>query len=118
MHAAETLVLTERLQGLLASCDHKILMYISRVRWQCRITIEEGRRRCGVESLEYRLRKTRLKCFGHVKRKNENSILMRAMELEMEGRRPVGTPKKNWSKVVKENMRKLNIMEVIAEDRK
>ena len=29
----------------------------------------------------------------------------------MEGRRPVGRPKKSWSKVVEEDMRKLNIME-------
>ena len=29
----------------------------------------------GVENLEHRLRKTRLKWFGHVKRMDENSIL-------------------------------------------
>ena len=36
----------------------------------------------------------------------------------MEGKRPVGRPKKTWSKVVKEDMKKLNIMEDMAEDRK
>ena len=40
------------------------------------------------------------------------------MDLEVEGRRPVGRPKKTWSKVVEEDMRKLNITEDIAEDRK
>ena len=43
-------------------------------------------------------------------------ILRRAME--MEGRRPVGRPKKTWSKIVEEDMRKLNITENMAEDRK
>ena len=52
------------------------------------------------------------------KRRDENSILRRAMELEVEGRRPVGRPKKTWSKAVKEDMRKLNITEDTAEDRK
>ena len=33
----------------------------------------------------------------------------------MEGRRPVGRPKKTWSKVVEEDKRKVN-MEDIAED--
>ena len=33
------------------------------------------------------------------------------MELEVEGRRPVGSPKKTWSKVMEEDMRKLNITE-------
>ena len=32
--------------------------------------------------------------------------LRRAMELEVEGRRPVGRPKKTWRKVVEEDMRK------------
>ena len=90
---------------------------MSRVNWQDRITNEDVRRRCGVENLEHRLRKTRLRWFGRVKRRDENSILRRAMELEVEGRRPVGRPKKTWSKVVEEDMRKLNITEDLAEDR-
>ena len=43
--------------------------------------------------------------------RDENSILIRAMELEMEGRRSVSRPKKTWSNVVEEDMRKLNITE-------
>ena len=46
-----------------------------------------------------------------VKRSNDNSILRRVIELEVEGRRPVGRPKKTWTKVVEEDIRKLNIME-------
>ena len=37
------------------------------------------------------------------------------MELEVKGRRPVGRPKKTWSKVVEED-KKLNIREDMAED--
>ena len=44
-----------------------------------------------IENLEHRLRKMRLRWFGHVKHKDENSILRRVMELDVEGRRPVGT---------------------------
>ena len=109
---------TYRLEGRLASCDHRMLRYMSRVRWQDRITSEEVRRRCEVENLENRLRKMRLRWFGHVKRRDENSILWRAVEMEVEGRRPVGRPKKTWSKVVEEDMKKLNITEDMAEDRK
>ena len=91
---------------------------MSRVRWQDRIINEEVRRRCGVENLEHRLRKMRLRWLGHVKRRDESSILRRVMELEVEGRKPVGRPKKTWSMVVEEGMRKLNIAEDMAEDRK
>ena len=58
----------------------------------------------------------RLRWFGHVKRRDEYSILRRVMELEVEGRRPVGRPKKTWSKVVEEDMRKISITEDMAED--
>ena len=59
-----------------------------------------------------------MRWFGHVKLRDENSILRRVMELEVEGRRPVGRPKKTWSKVVEEDMRKLKITEDMAENRK
>ena len=50
LYATETWVLTERLEGLLDSCTYKMLRFMSRVRWQDRITTEEVRRRCGVEN--------------------------------------------------------------------
>ena len=61
-----------------------------------------------------RLRKKRLRWFSQVK--HENSILRQAMELEVEGRRPVSRPKKTWGKVVEKDMGKLNILENMAED--
>ena len=64
------------------------------------------------------MKEMRLRWFGHVKHRDENSILTRAMELELEGRRPVGRPKKTLSKVMEEDMRKFNITEDMAEDRK
>ena len=60
-----------------------------------------------MEDLKHKLRKMRLKWFGHVKCRDENSIRRRAIELEVECRRPLGRPKKTWSKVVEEDMRKL-----------
>ena len=59
-----------------------------------------------------------MKWFGHVKCKDKNSILKTAIELEVGGRRPVGRPKKTWSKVVEEDVRKFNLTEDMAEDRK
>ena len=70
-----------------------------------------------MENLEHRLRKTRFRWFGHVKDGDENSTLRRGMELEVEGRMLVGRSKKTWSKVVEENLRKLNIREDMVDDR-
>ena len=82
LYDVETWALLKRLEGLLASCDNSVLRYMSRVRWQDRIANEEVRRRCGVENLEHRVRKMRLRWFRHVKHRDENSILRRAMKLE------------------------------------
>ena len=49
----------------------------------------------------------RLRLFGLIKHRDKNGILRRAMELEVEGRRSVGRPKKTWSKVVEEDTRKI-----------
>ena len=73
-YAAETWALTERLEGLLANCDHRMLRHMSTVRWQDRITNEEVRRRCEVKNLERRLRKMRLRWFDHVRRRDENTV--------------------------------------------
>ena len=54
------------------------------------LTNKEVRRRCGVENLEYRLRKMRLRWFGPVKHRDENNILRRVIKLEVESSRPVG----------------------------
>ena len=54
----------------------------------------------------------------HVKCRDENSILRRVMELEVKGRRPVGRPKKTWSKIMEEDMSKLNNTEDMAKYRK
>ena len=43
-----------------------------------------------MENVEHRLRKMWLRWFGRVKSRDENSILRRALELKVEGRRTVG----------------------------
>ena len=71
-----------------------------------------------MENLEHRLRKMGLRWFGHLKLRDQYSKLTRVMELEVEGRRLVGRLKKTLSKVVEEDMWKLNIIEDMAEDTK
>ena len=86
------------------------------VRWQDKITNEEGWRTLYID---YSLRKMRLRWLVHVKCRDENNILRRGrQELEVEGRRPLGRPKKTYIKVVEKDMRKFNITEDMAEDRK
>ena len=54
----------------------------------------------------------RLRWLQETKGRDENSILRRVMELEMEGRRPVCRPKKTWSKAVEREMKKLTSQKI------
>ena len=42
LYAPEIWALTERLEGLLANCNHRMSRYMSRVRWQDMITNERS----------------------------------------------------------------------------
>ena len=57
LYAAETWVLTQKLEGLLMRCDHRMLRYIAMVRWQDKVSNEEVGRRCDVQDLEDRLKR-------------------------------------------------------------
>ena len=97
-----------------------MLRYMAGVRWQDRVPSEEVLRRCDLEDIESKLRRNRLRWFGHVKRRGEDSAvgrLGRAMRMEVPGRRPVGRPKKSWRRCIEEDMEDLGIEEDTAENR-
>ncbi len=75
-------------------CDVRMLRYVMGIRWQDGFSNEEVVRRSGLEDLEVLLRKNRLRWFGDMRRKGH--ILRRALNFEVEGRRPPGRPKKTW----------------------
>ena len=71
-----------------------------------------------METLDVVLRRRRrLRCFGHGKRRGQEEPLGRIMELEVDGRRQRGRPRKNWRKTVETDMRLVGGSEVDALDR-
>ena len=117
LYGGETPRITKRLEQLLRSCDLRMLRCIAKIRRENRISIEEVLNKCRLEEISSVLRKRRLRWFGHVKRREENSILRRAMNLQINGRKPVGRPKKPWQACIKEDLKLLNISEEAAHDR-
>ena len=81
-----------------------------------RIPSEEAARRCGVEELAAVMRQGRLRWFGHVVRRYGAGLLGEVMELNVQGVRPRGRPRKRWKDNVKEDMRALNLREESAYD--
>ena len=82
-----------------------------------RVRSEEVARRCAVDAVETVMRERRLRWFGHVRRKEEENPVRRVMDLEVEGRRPPGRPRKTWKKTVEEDMRLVGVREEDALDR-
>ena len=63
------------------------------------------------------LRESRLRWFGHVKRRRGAGVLGEVMEMEVTGTRPKGRPKKVWMKSIEEDLKELNLTQDHAYDR-
>ncbi|KAK4290600.1 hypothetical protein Pmani_036511 [Petrolisthes manimaculis] len=55
-------------------------------------------------------RKARLRWFGHVRRRDEEDVGRKMLEMDLPGRRKRGSPKRRFMDVVKED----NIMQVVG----
>ena len=53
----------------------------------------------------------RLRWYGHILRREEDHVGKQTMEMEVQGRRKRGRPKKRWIDCVKEDLRTRNIDE-------
>ena len=69
LYGGETWALTARLEGILLSCDRRMLRYTAGVTWRDHVRSAEVARRCGVRELGDALRVRRLGWFGHVVRR-------------------------------------------------
>ena len=81
-------------------------------------TSEELRKPVGVEPITTVIRSGRLRLYGHVMRKGDDDWVKKNMEIRVDGRRPVGRPRKTWSENVEADMAKLEIDREDVHDRK
>ena len=65
----------------------------------------------GIPRLETRLRNQRLRWFAHILKKPKDSLTLKVYNMNLEGRKPVGRPKKTWKKCVEEDLEILGLEE-------
>uniref|UniRef100_UPI00358ECC96 E3 ubiquitin-protein ligase RNF168-like isoform X2 n=1 Tax=Myxine glutinosa TaxID=7769 RepID=UPI00358ECC96 len=82
-----------------------------------RKTNDELRKMMGIEPVIDVVKRNRLRWFGHVLRKDESDWLRRVMEMNVEGSRGRGRPRKTWLKMVEEEMRARGLTRRVAENR-
>ena len=78
------------------------------IRWMCGISMKD-RRLVGVEPITTVIRSGRLRWYEHVMRKCDEDWVKKCMECRVEGRRPVGRPRRTWLESVEADMAELDI---------
>lgn len=70
---------------------------------------EELRQMLQIENVADFLRRSRLRWFGHVQRKENSDWVKKVTLLDVDGRRGIGRPRKTWTQAVAEDLRALNL---------
>ena len=93
------------------------------VRRMCGVSLKDRKRsdellsRLGIECVEKKIQRGRLRWFGHVERKNEEDWVKKCTKLNVDGMVGRGAPRKMWRKCVDEDMRSMGIKVCVAQDR-
>ena len=97
------------------------------LRWICGHTLLDKvkndviRSKVGVVSIEDKLRESRLRWFGHVRRRDQDAPVRRCKKIVLgasiraKGR---GRPRKSWEEVIRQDLTMLQLTEDITLDRK
>ncbi|GFR63240.1 hypothetical protein ElyMa_000150800 [Elysia marginata] len=75
------------------------------------------RKELGVGSIKSKARESRLRWFGHVHRKKQESKLRQVMDMEVPGRRPRGRPRGRWRDLVGRDKQELRVVPKDADNR-
>lgn len=93
------------------------------IRWMCNVTLKdrksslELRGRLGLDSIRNCIRTGRLRWFGHVERRDDDSWVKKCREIVVVGRQERGRPRKTWNQVVANDLRALKIDRDLAQNR-
>src|ERR1700759_5347150 len=93
------------------------------VRWMCGVTLKDRKSsqevldRMDIVDISDRVRRGRLRWFGLMERKSVDDWVSRCKGLRVEGDRNRGGCRKTWTGCVEEDLRKVNLKRVDAQDR-
>ena len=96
---------------------------MSMIRWMCGVKLNERKKSkelrelFGLEPVRLMTKKSRLRRFGHVERKDDNDWVKLCITWEVEGIRQTGRPKKTRWDCVKNDMESLGLSQRDAQSR-
>ena len=80
------------------------LLTINRLISSAECTSEHIRKELDVDPIIEKIRVALLRWFGHIVRMSENNPGKLAWKMKVDGKRPVGRPRKRWSDNIKEDL--------------
>ena len=116
LYGSETWPMTQALENQIRRTDLKMLKWIQRLHTEDRISTEEILKRSNMLDIGTVMQQHRLRYFGHVKR-SQDHLIQEVVNLEVEGKRPRGRPRKTWCQTIQSDMREFNLAEIDASDR-
>ena len=93
------------------------------IRWMCNVSLKDGRssdelrERLGIPAITEVLRKNRLRWFGHVMRIDAGNPASACRHVVIEGKREQGRPRKTWSQLISNDLRRMKLNPELAQDR-
>ena len=117
LYGMETVAVTERQMGKMEIAELKMVKWALGVTRKDKIRNEYVRGTAKIAKLGEKLRNVRLRWYGHVKRREEDYVGKRMMEMAVPGRRKRGRPRRRWMDLVREDMERVGAREGDEVDR-
>ena len=102
MYGLETVGTTKNQEAELYVAEMKMLRFSLGVTRKDRIKNEQVRGTVKVGQVRRKVRESRLRWYGHVKRREDAYVGRRVLEMELPGKRKVGRPKRRFMDAVKD----------------
>nr|XP_049693490.1 uncharacterized protein LOC126054017 [Helicoverpa armigera] len=116
-YGSETWAVTKRHIHTIQVAEMKMLRWMCGVTRLDRIRNEYVRGSLGVRDVADKLQESRLRWYGHVKRRPPDYVGNLALQLSVPGRRSRGRPKTRWRDVVSKDMKECQVSENDVVDR-
>jgi len=117
MYGSETLALNVKDERRLEVTEMKMLRWMCGVSRRDRVRNDDIRNRVGVTAIARKVQEKRLTWYGHVLRREEDYVGRRMMELQVQGSRGRGRPKRRWQDRVNEDLKEKGMSRGLVCDR-
>ena len=107
----ETVEVTERQMGKMEVAELKMVRWALGVIRKDKIRNEYVRGTAKIANLGDKLRNTRLRWYGHVKKREEDYVGKKMKEMAVPGRRKREKPRRRWMDLVREDMERVGARE-------